>query len=41
MKMENVLVAAQTGVVKNVLAKKGESLTVDQLIIEIEKSDAP
>ena len=37
MKMENVIVAAQTGVVKSVLAKKGESLTVDQLIIEFEK----
>ncbi len=40
MKMENVLVAAQTGVVKSVLAKKGESLTVDQLIIEFEKTEA-
>ena len=38
MKMENVLVAAQSGTVKAVLAKKGESLTVDQLIIEFEKS---
>lgn len=37
MKMENVLVAAQTGVVKAVLAKKGESLSVDQLIVEFEK----
>ena len=37
MKMENVIVAAQTGVVKSVLASKGESLSVDQLIIEFEK----
>ena len=34
MKMENVLFAAQDGVVKNVLAQKGESLTVDQVIVE-------
>ncbi len=33
MKMENILVAAQDGVVGEVLAKKGESLTVDQPII--------
>ncbi len=34
MKMENVLFAAQDGVVKSVLASKGESLTVDQVIVE-------
>ncbi|OYT92938.1 MAG: acetyl/propionyl-CoA carboxylase subunit alpha [Burkholderiales bacterium PBB3] len=34
MKMENVLFAAADGVVGKVLAGKGESLTVDQLIIE-------
>jgi propionyl-CoA carboxylase alpha chain len=33
MKMENILVAVQDGVVGEVLAKKGESLTVDQPII--------
>ena len=33
MKMENILTAAQDGVVKEVLAKKGESLAVDQPII--------
>ena len=34
MKMENVLFATADGVVKSVLANKGESLTVDQLIVE-------
>jgi propionyl-CoA carboxylase alpha chain len=34
MKMENVLFATQDGVVKSVLANKGESLTVDQIIVE-------
>ena len=34
MKMENVLFAAQDGVVKSVMASKGESLTVDQVIVE-------
>ncbi len=34
MKMENVLFATQDGVVKSVMAKKGESLTVDQVIVE-------
>jgi len=34
MKMENVLFAAQDGVVKSVFANKGESLTVDQIIVE-------
>ncbi|WP_416560789.1 acetyl-CoA carboxylase biotin carboxylase subunit [Limnohabitans sp. yimb22184] len=36
MKMENVLFAAQDGVVKKVVAVKGESLTVDQMIVEFE-----
>ena len=34
MKMENVLFAAQDGVVKSIAANKGESLTVDQVIVE-------
>jgi propionyl-CoA carboxylase alpha chain len=34
MKMENVLFAAADGVVSKVLAQKGESLTVDQAIVE-------
>jgi propionyl-CoA carboxylase alpha chain len=33
MKMENILTAAQDGEVKDVLAKKGESLAVDQPIV--------
>ena len=36
MKMENVLFAAQDGIVKSVLAAKGESLSVDQVILEFE-----
>ena len=36
MKMENVLFATQDGVVKKVVATKGESLTVDQMIVEFE-----
>ena len=36
MKMENVLFALQDGVVKSVVAKQGESLTVDQVIVEFE-----
>ena len=36
MKMENILFAAQDGVVKQVLAKQGESLTVDQVIVEFD-----
>ncbi|WP_341685831.1 acetyl/propionyl/methylcrotonyl-CoA carboxylase subunit alpha [Limnohabitans sp.] len=36
MKMENILFAAQDGVVKKVVANKGESLTVDQMIVEFE-----
>ena len=34
MKMENVLFAAADGVVKKVVASQGESLTVDQMIVE-------
>jgi propionyl-CoA carboxylase alpha chain len=33
MKMENILVAAQDCVVDEVAAKKGESLSVDQVIM--------
>jgi propionyl-CoA carboxylase alpha chain len=33
MKMENILTATQDGTVKDVLAKKGESLAVDQPIV--------
>jgi propionyl-CoA carboxylase alpha chain len=36
MKMENILTATQDGVVKEVLAAKGESLAVDQPILEFE-----
>jgi propionyl-CoA carboxylase alpha chain len=36
MKMENILFAAQDGVVKKVVAHKGESLSVDQIIVEFE-----
>ena len=36
MKMENVLFAARDGVVKKVMAAKGESLTVEQMIVEFE-----
>ena len=36
MKMENVLFATQDGVVKSVVANTGESLTVDQMIVEFE-----
>jgi propionyl-CoA carboxylase alpha chain len=36
MKMENVLFAAQDAVVKSVVAQKGESLSVDQVIVEFE-----
>jgi len=34
MKMENILFAAQDGVVKAINAQKGESLAVDQIILE-------
>jgi propionyl-CoA carboxylase alpha chain len=36
MKMENVLFASNDGVVSKVLASKGESLVVDQPIVEFE-----
>ena len=36
MKMENILFAAHDGVVKKVLAAQGESLSVDQVIVEFE-----
>jgi propionyl-CoA carboxylase alpha chain len=36
MKMENVILAAQDGVVKKVVVSQGESLTVDQMIVEFE-----
>jgi propionyl-CoA carboxylase alpha chain len=36
MKMENILVAAQDGVVAEVSARKGESLAVDQVIIRFQ-----
>ena len=36
MKMENILVAAQDGVVAEVTAKKGDSLAVDQVIIRFQ-----
>ena len=36
MKMENILFAAQDGMVKKVVASKGESLSVDQVIVEFE-----
>jgi len=36
MKMENILVAQQDGLVAEVAAKKGDSLAVDQVIIRFE-----
>jgi propionyl-CoA carboxylase alpha chain len=36
MKMENVLLATQDAVVKKIVATRGESLTVDQVIVEFE-----
>jgi propionyl-CoA carboxylase alpha chain len=36
MKMENVLVAAQDAVVKGIEAKVGDSLAVDQIIVEFQ-----
>ena len=36
MKMENILRAEKDGKVKTVVAKAGESLSVDQVIIEFE-----
>ncbi len=40
MKMENILVAIRDGVVAKVLATKGESLAVDQVIMEFERTEA-
>jgi propionyl-CoA carboxylase alpha chain len=40
MKMENILVALRDGVVAKVLANKGESLAVDQVIMEFERTEA-
>jgi len=39
MKMENILLALRDGVVAKVLANKGESLAVDQVIMEFEHSE--
>jgi propionyl-CoA carboxylase alpha chain len=39
MKMENILLAVRDGVVAKVLANKGESLAVDQVIMEFERSE--
>ena len=36
MKMENVLLATQDGVVGKLVAGKGESLSVDQVILEFQ-----
>jgi propionyl-CoA carboxylase alpha chain len=36
MKMENILFAAQDGVVGKIVAGKGESLAVDQVILEFQ-----
>jgi propionyl-CoA carboxylase alpha chain len=40
MKMENILLAVRDGVVAKVMASKGESLAVDQVIMEFERSEA-
>jgi propionyl-CoA carboxylase alpha chain len=40
MKMENILTAPQTGVVRKVLAEKGQSLAVDQPIVEFEHTQS-
>jgi len=40
MKMENILLAVRDGVVSKVLANKGESLAVDQVIMEFERAEA-
>ena len=40
MKMENILVAAQPGVVARVVAEKGASLAVDDVILEFERAGA-
>lgn len=39
MKMENVLTAQHAGVVRQIMAKKGESLAVDQIIIRFNKEE--
>jgi len=39
MKMENILVASRDGIVAKVMASKGESLAVDQVIMEFERSE--
>jgi acetyl/propionyl-CoA carboxylase alpha subunit len=39
MKMENILLAVRDGVVSKVLANKGESLAVDQVIMEFERAE--
>jgi propionyl-CoA carboxylase alpha chain len=36
MKMENILRAEKAGTVKELMAAQGDSLTVDQVILEIE-----
>ncbi|MDO4770071.1 MAG: biotin/lipoyl-containing protein, partial [Brachymonas sp.] len=36
MKMENILLASADGVVKEIKAQQGESLAVDQPIVEFE-----
>jgi propionyl-CoA carboxylase alpha chain len=36
MKMENILVATQDGVVASLAASRGETLAVDQVIMEFE-----
>ncbi len=40
MKMENVLVAERDGTVKEVAAKAGDSLDVDQVILQFDEADA-
>ncbi|MEP7298681.1 MAG: acetyl/propionyl/methylcrotonyl-CoA carboxylase subunit alpha [Burkholderiales bacterium] len=40
MKMENILVATRDGVIAKVMAAKGESLAVDQVIMEFERMEA-
>ena len=39
MKMENVLKAERDGVIGKIHAQAGDSLTVDQIIVEFEKQD--
>ena len=40
MKMENILVAAHHGVVARIVAEKGASLAVDDVILEFESAGA-